>query len=59
MKKTVWIATSNTHKLEEFAEMLGDQVTIKSFRDLKDPVEVEENGATFQSQRADQSECAI
>ncbi|WP_301043921.1 RdgB/HAM1 family non-canonical purine NTP pyrophosphatase [uncultured Dubosiella sp.] len=49
MKKTVWIATSNTHKLEEFAEMLGDQVTIKSFRDLKDPVEVEENGTTFEA----------
>lgn len=48
MKKTIWIATSNAHKIEEFAEMLGDEVTIKSFKDLKEPVDVVENGTSFQ-----------
>lgn len=48
MKKTIWIATSNAHKIEEFAEMLVDEVTIKSFKDLKEPVDVVENGTSFQ-----------
>lgn len=48
MKKTIWIATSNAHKIEEFAEMLGDEVTIKSFKDLKEPVDVVEKGTSFQ-----------
>ncbi|MEY8542716.1 RdgB/HAM1 family non-canonical purine NTP pyrophosphatase [Dubosiella newyorkensis] len=48
MKKTIWIATSNAHKIEEFAEMLGDEVTIKSFKDLEEPVDVVENGTSFQ-----------
>ncbi|EOS60479.1 RdgB/HAM1 family non-canonical purine NTP pyrophosphatase [Firmicutes bacterium M10-2] len=48
MEKTVWIATSNTHKLEEFQEMLGKNVIIKSFKDLKEPLEIVENGTTFE-----------
>ena len=48
MKKTIWIATSNAHNIEEFAEMLGDEVTITSFRDLEEPVAVVENGTSFQ-----------
>lgn len=48
MEKTVWIATSNAHKLEEFQEMLGKDVIIKSFKDLKEPLEIEENGTTFE-----------
>ncbi len=48
MEKKVWIATSNAHKLEEFQEMLGADVEIKSFKDLKEPIDIVEDGKTFE-----------
>lgn len=48
MEKKVWIATRNAHKLEEFQEMLGADVEIKSFKDLKEPIDIVEDGKTFE-----------
>ncbi|MEW6709589.1 MAG: RdgB/HAM1 family non-canonical purine NTP pyrophosphatase [Candidatus Riflebacteria bacterium] len=45
--KTIWVATSNAHKLEEISEILGPSVELKSFKDLANPFEVEENGHTY------------
>ncbi len=45
--KTIWVATSNAHKLEEISEILGPSVELKSFKDLESPFEVEENGRTY------------
>ncbi|MFZ5952759.1 MAG: RdgB/HAM1 family non-canonical purine NTP pyrophosphatase [Candidatus Rifleibacteriota bacterium] len=45
--KTIWVATSNAHKLEEISEILGPSVALKSFKDLEKPFEVEENGQTY------------
>ena len=50
--KTVWIATSNTHKKEEFAAMLGQDIQVKTFQDLpqefQEELHIEETGSTFQ-----------
>ncbi len=46
--KTVWIATSNKHKIEEFANMLAGKAVVKSLLDLPEPVEIEETGTTFE-----------
>ncbi|MBP3871772.1 MAG: non-canonical purine NTP pyrophosphatase, partial [Faecalicoccus sp.] len=45
--KRIWIASSNQHKIEEFQEMMPN-VEIKSMKDLKEPVEIIENGKTFE-----------
>lgn len=46
--KTIWIATSNPHKVEEFQTMLGPNVEIKCMKDLDRDIEVNENGKTFE-----------
>lgn len=52
MKNTLWIATSNAHKKEEFEAMLGKDIQIKTFQDLpqdlKEKLDIEETGSTFQ-----------
>lgn len=45
--KELWIATGNAHKLEEFKNMLPD-VKILSLKDLKEPLDIIENGKTFE-----------
>ncbi|MBB5183760.1 RdgB/HAM1 family non-canonical purine NTP pyrophosphatase [Catenisphaera adipataccumulans] len=47
--KTIWIATGNPNKAEEFQNMFGDQVQVKSMKDLKEPIEIIENGTTFEA----------
>ena len=46
--KKIWIATSNAHKVEEFQKMLGKDVQVCSLKDLKQDVEIIENGKTFE-----------
>lgn len=46
--KTVWIATSNAHKAEEFKAMLGDEVEIRTLKDLPVQPEINETGSTFE-----------
>lgn len=46
--KTIWIATSNPHKVEEFQEMLGKKYRVKSMKDLKEPISIVEDGTTFE-----------
>lgn len=50
--KTVWIATGNDHKKEEFAAMLGKNIQVKTFKDLPQDLQkqlhIEETGTTFQ-----------
>lgn len=52
MMKTLWIATSNKHKKEEFEAMLGKDIQVKTFQDLpstlQEKLEIEETGSTFQ-----------
>ena len=45
--KTVWIATSNKHKVEEFQKMLKN-VDVKCLSDLNQDVEIVETGTTFE-----------
>ena len=46
--ETIWIATGNAHKAEEFQEMFGDQVKVKTLKDLDHEPEIEETGKTFE-----------
>lgn len=46
--ETIWIATGNEHKRQEFEEMLGKDVQVRSLRDLSEDIEIEETGTTFQ-----------
>ena len=46
--KTIWIATSNLHKVEEFQTMLGKDVKVKCLKDLDQDIEIVENGKTFE-----------
>lgn len=46
--KTVWIATGNAHKKEEFQQMLGDDVQIKTLKDLDQEPAIEEDGQSFE-----------
>lgn len=47
--KEIMIATSNAHKVEEFRQMLKPYgYEVKSLLDLKEPIEIEENGTTFE-----------
>lgn len=46
--KTVWIATGNPHKTEEFAQMLGSDVQIKTLKDLDTEPIIEEDGTSFE-----------
>lgn len=48
MMKEILIATSNIHKVEEFRQMLEPLgYTVKSLLDLKEQIDIEENGETF------------
>lgn len=44
----IWIATGNAHKVEEFQKMFGDSVQVCCLKDLKQDIEIEENGTTFE-----------
>ena len=46
MKKTIWIATSNAHKVEEFQTMLKD-CDVKCLKDLDHTIHIIEDGTTF------------
>ena len=47
--KSLWIATGNAHKLQEFRAMLEPLgYEIKGMQDLDVNLEVEENGTTFE-----------
>ncbi|WP_323091502.1 RdgB/HAM1 family non-canonical purine NTP pyrophosphatase [Allobaculum sp. JKK-2023] len=48
--KKVWIATGNTHKKDEFAAMLSDDVQVLTLKDLEPGLEPEinEDGKTFE-----------
>ncbi|MDD7467728.1 MAG: RdgB/HAM1 family non-canonical purine NTP pyrophosphatase [Floccifex porci] len=45
--KTIWIATSNQHKVEEFKKMLPEY-NVKCLKDLDQKIEIIENGTTFE-----------
>ncbi len=47
MKKTIWIATSNAHKVEEFQTMLKD-CDVKCLKDLDHAIHIIEDGTTFE-----------
>ena len=47
MKKTIWIATSNAHKVEEFQTMLKD-CQVKCLKDLDHKIDIVEDGTTFE-----------
>lgn len=42
----IWVATQNAHKVEEISSILSP-IKIKSFLDLDNPPEVDENGLTY------------
>lgn len=46
--KKIWIATGNAHKVEEFQKMLGPHVQVCSLKDLDQPIEMKEDGKTFE-----------
>ncbi|MCM3651443.1 XTP/dITP diphosphatase [Metabacillus litoralis] len=47
--KNIWIATNNAGKASEFQEMFSKLgYSIKTLNDLDDPIEIEENGRTFE-----------
>ncbi len=46
--KTVWIATGNEHKKEEFQQMLGRDVQVNTLKDLDQEPVIEEDGKTFE-----------
>lgn len=45
---TIWIATGNAHKAEEFQEMLGPSHQVKTLRNLEQMPEIDETGKTFE-----------
>lgn len=47
MEKTIWIATNNAHKVEEFQAMLKD-CKVKCLKDLDHSIEIIEDGTTFE-----------
>ena len=42
----IWVATQNAHKVEEISSILAP-IQVKSFLDLENPPEVDENGSTY------------
>lgn len=46
--KTIWIATSNPHKVEEFQTMLQGRAQVKCLADLDKEVTIIEDGKTFE-----------
>ena len=43
----IWVATKNAHKVEEISKILAP-IVVKSFFDLNNPPDVEENGASYE-----------
>ncbi len=43
------LATRNAHKAAEFAQILGSEFTVSDLRSLRNAVEVEESGNTFEA----------
>lgn len=54
--KTIWIATQNKHKVKEFQDMLKD-VEIKCLDDLDHPIEIIEDGNTFEENALIKARC--
>lgn len=46
--KTLFFGTNNAHKLEEIQAVLGSSFEIRSFRDLPQPIDVEETESTLE-----------
>lgn len=46
--KTIWIATNNKHKVEEFKNMLQQKANVKCLSDLPQKIEIVEDGKTFE-----------
>lgn len=42
----IWVATQNAHKVEEISSILAP-IQVKSFLDLENPPEVDENGSSY------------
>lgn len=42
----IWVATSNSHKVEEISSILAP-IKIKSFLDLEKPPKIDENGSSY------------
>lgn len=47
-RRTLFFGTGNPKKLKEIHEILGDSVALRSFRDLPEPLEVEETEPTLE-----------
>lgn len=45
--KTIWIATSNMHKVEEFQNMLQGRANVKCLKDLDKKIEIVEDGRSI------------
>ncbi len=43
----IWVATKNSHKVEEIQHILGSSYSVRSLRDLPDFPDIEENGTTY------------
>lgn len=55
--KEIWIATSNAHKVQEFKRMFDKlNITVHSMLELKEEIEIIENGTTFQENAAIKAE---
>ncbi len=46
--KTIYIATSNAHKVDEFRSMFSDKVDVKCLKDVPQTIEIVEDGKTFE-----------
>jgi XTP/dITP diphosphohydrolase len=45
--KNIWVATGNGHKLEEIQQILGDSYRVKGLKDLRQPIDIVEDGNTY------------
>ena len=43
----IWVATANSHKVDEIRHILGEKFRVKSLLDLPETIQVEENGDTY------------
>ena len=55
--KTIWIATSNMHKVEEFQNMLQGRANVKCLKDLNKKIEIVEDGKTFEENALIKARC--
>jgi len=55
--KEIWIATSNAHKVQEFKRMFDKlNISVHSMLEMEEPVEIIENGTTFEENAAIKAE---